>query len=502
MSRLTGALPLPLGTLSPHPDAARRLRHALLSNGYDAEALAHPLRLRTIAGASHHALDWRDMAGNDSPLTTLIELFGLGHAVERARAEAALAPLSLPDAVRAGFVQLDGERVISPWELLVEHDLFLLGDHPDRMTEGNVDFVGPVSNSARTLAYYTARTPVADALDLGTGSGIQALLAARHSGRVLGVDLNPRAASIAGVNGSLNELFNLEYRLGDWFEAVDPERVFGLVVANLPFLAAPQVVFRFAHGGLDPNELSRKIVRGAAERIADGGFAQILTTWTRGVDEDRMGAVRGFVEGTGCDALVLAHGYDEPQGYAAEQAGWMASHDEKRYGELLAQWLHYYRRTGADAIEYGLISLRRSVTGRPWLRAIDVPRMYSGQRGDHVERMFAGNDYAESLSGDDELLSGCFRLLDEHRVTQSSRHEAGGYQQEPTEIELTPDRGYTATVAPEASAVLFSMSDAERLGESVARVAADLGVEEAPLRHTTARAVEDLLRRGMALPVG
>ncbi len=487
----------PLGTLTLHPEATRRLRHALQSNGYDDEGLGVPVSLRSLAGGAGPAIDWLEIADNDEPLTGLVELFVFGRPVAPDRARAALSPLALEDALRAGFVEPSGDQVISPWEVMPHDGLLLLGDHPDRMTPGNVDFVGTVSNSARTLAGHTLRAPVARTLDLGTGSGVQALLAARHSRRVLGVDLNPRAALIARVNGYLAELTNASYEVGDWFDAVPADETFDLVVGNLPFIAAPQVVYRFAHGGLDPNELSRRVVRGSAERLADGGFAQILTSWTRRASDDPLATVGGFVDGTGCDALLLHQGSAHAAIYAAEQCSWLAPGDRERYAELMGSWLDYYRRAGAEVIDYGLLTLRRSGGRTPWLHAIDVPRTPQATGGEHITAAFAGNDVLAATAGDEELLGGRFALADGLRVTQSSRLLADGYQQDPTTLALEPDVGYDATVSVQATPVVFSLSPAETLGETVARVAAATGLEEPGLRAEAAAAVRDLLQLGM-----
>ena len=61
-----------------------------------------------------------------------------------------------------------------------------------------------VSPPARVLAWLTVRTPVERALDLGTGNGHQALLAARHAGTSPAVDINPRALRFAEFNAVLN----------------------------------------------------------------------------------------------------------------------------------------------------------------------------------------------------------------------------------------------------------------------------------------------------------
>jgi ribosomal protein L11 methyltransferase len=52
--------------------------------------------------------------------------------------------------------------------------------------------------------------------DLGTGSGILALAAKRFgAGRVTGIDIDPRAISIAKANAHLNKIDNADFRLGD-----------------------------------------------------------------------------------------------------------------------------------------------------------------------------------------------------------------------------------------------------------------------------------------------
>jgi SAM-dependent methyltransferase len=73
------------------------------------------------------------------------------------------------------------------------------------------------------------------ALDLGTGSGIGAIFAARLGYRVVGVDLNSAAVRCARLNVMLNQLeARVEIRSGDLFAPVAGER-FDLVLFNPPF---------------------------------------------------------------------------------------------------------------------------------------------------------------------------------------------------------------------------------------------------------------------------
>src|SRR5579871_3877988 len=94
----------------------------------------------------------------------------------------------------------------------------------------------------RTGAYFArclARPALlagADVLDMGTGSGVCALVAARHARRVVAVDINPAAVRCAQLNALMNQLqARIDVRHGDLFAPVAGER-FDFVLFNPPFV--------------------------------------------------------------------------------------------------------------------------------------------------------------------------------------------------------------------------------------------------------------------------
>ncbi|MDB6157407.1 MAG: methylase [Gammaproteobacteria bacterium] len=100
----------------------------------------------------------------------------------------------------------------------------------------------------------------AEVLDMGTGSGVCAVFAARHARRVVAVDINPAAVRCATLNALMNHLeHRIEVRHGDLFAPVETER-FDLILFNPPFVRgtpqddrdrawrATDVVERFAAG--------------------------------------------------------------------------------------------------------------------------------------------------------------------------------------------------------------------------------------------------------------
>lgn len=82
---------------------------------------------------------------------------------------------------------------------------------------------------------FAPAVPNARLLDLGTGSGLGAIVAARLGYQVIGVDLNPEAVRCARLNALLNRVEDsVEIRHGDLFAPVIAEQ-FSLILFNPPF---------------------------------------------------------------------------------------------------------------------------------------------------------------------------------------------------------------------------------------------------------------------------
>lgn len=77
-------------------------------------------------------------------------------------------------------------------------------------------------------------------LELGTGCGLLAILAAKAGARVLATDVNLTALKCARKNARAHDVKKrIEFRLGDLFEPVNDER-FDLIIFNPPYLPVPR----------------------------------------------------------------------------------------------------------------------------------------------------------------------------------------------------------------------------------------------------------------------
>ncbi len=128
---------------------------------------------------------------------------------------------------------------------------------------------------ARTIAAHPRfDQPGMLALDLGCGSGVVSVFAARRGARVIAADINPAAVRCARLNALLNGVeAQVEAREGDLFGPVEDDK-FDLVIFNPPFfLGQPQNALDYAWRG---ETVFERFATGLRERLRVGGSAWIL----------------------------------------------------------------------------------------------------------------------------------------------------------------------------------------------------------------------------------
>ncbi|ASJ08429.1 protoporphyrinogen oxidase [Thermococcus siculi] len=123
------------------------------------------------------------------------------------------------------------------------------------------------------------------ALDVGTGTGIIALLMARRARKVLGVDINPIAVELARENARINGIENVEFRVSDLFENVSGK--FDVITFNAPYLPGePEEPIDLALvGGETGREVLDRFIYEVPDYLKPGGTAQIVQSSITGVEE-------------------------------------------------------------------------------------------------------------------------------------------------------------------------------------------------------------------------
>jgi release factor glutamine methyltransferase len=115
--------------------------------------------------------------------------------------------------------------------------------------------------------------PEAEVLDMGTGSGVCAVIAARYARHVVAVDINPEAVRCAGINALLNHVeHKIDIRQGDLFAPLK-ER-FDVVLFNPPFLLGTPRDDR--DRAWRSNDVAERFAAGLDAHLKPDGFALVL----------------------------------------------------------------------------------------------------------------------------------------------------------------------------------------------------------------------------------
>ncbi len=114
----------------------------------------------------------------------------------------------------------------------------------------------------------------ATVLDLGTGSGVLAVAAARSARSVVAVDINPAAVRCARINALLNGVEDrVEVREGDLFDPVSGER-FDVVLCNPPFYRGePRMPL---DGALFSTDFAERFSGALSLHLTPQGFALVV----------------------------------------------------------------------------------------------------------------------------------------------------------------------------------------------------------------------------------
>jgi len=334
-------------------DRLHALRAVLDQAGYESKAV----RDRVGDG------DWLDgqvarLRLTDSPLDVLVRLFTLGAPVGLDVVD----PSTLEVIEPLGLVRRRAGS-LEPLVAIATHGaLRLLGDVDVDAAHQADDHVRALSFSSEICDQLTIRMPVAAALDLGCGSGVQALLAAVHADHVLAVDVNPRACAFTRRNAVLNGCGNVEVREGSWFEPVGGER-FDLIVANIPFVISTERRWLHRDSDTEGDGLTASIAGGLLPHLREGGFATMTASWFDGAP------IATWV-GSGADIGVVTARSLDPLAHAVLWGG---------------------EPVGSRSIHEGTFVVRRREHDGGSLHHAGLDAPHAGRAAEHVRAMFAAS---------------------------------------------------------------------------------------------------------------
>ncbi|MHB1063668.1 MAG: DUF7059 domain-containing protein [Georgenia sp.] len=461
---------------------------------------------------------------------TLLRAFMLGDDVTRAELDRALPATGSAGAERLGLVRAAGQDDHDGVRALVDLRPYAATDAGGTAqwwvasdlgelatgTALHAEHVLGIGGASRTLAQITVRTPAHSTLDLGTGCGVQALHATRHSDHVVATDISRRALGFAAFNAALaGECLDL--RSGSLLDPVAGEE-FDLVVSNPPFVITPAAAYdaglpllEYRDGERGGDDLVRELVAGVGDHLAPGGVAQLLGNWEHHSGQDWRDRVAAWLP-DGLDAWVVQREVQDPAEYVElwlRDGGMRPEVDRAGYEAVYAAWLADFAARGVDGVGFGYVLLHRPDGGRrPWRRVEEVTGAVRQPVGAHLAEVLAVRAWLAGLGVEDETGPAGLALLVRERllvlpdVTEERFLTPGGA--DPQVVLLRQGGGLGRTVRPGTLlAGAVGACDGElTLGQIVAGLATLLEVPADDVAAEVLPAARDLLVDGFLRPAG
>jgi len=143
-------------------------------------------------------------------------------------------------------------------------------------------------------------------LEIGTGTGIIAVIVSRKCSKVTATDINPQAIDCTARNIITNKAYNVELRKGDLFEPVQDEK-FDLILFNTPYLPTSEEervdeeLDAAWDGGEDGRKIIDRFLTDVKDHLNPGGRVQLVQS-----SLSDIGQTIKKLEDMGLDASVTA----------------------------------------------------------------------------------------------------------------------------------------------------------------------------------------------------
>ena len=131
----------------------------------------------------------------------------------------------------------------------------------------------------------------AEVIDVGTGSGFLAVLAAENAANVFALDVNPYAIRCAKANSVLSSVDSkIDFLQADLLTALNSKAKFDLILFNAPYLPseaheAESWIGRSWAGGINGREVVDRFITQVPTHLMHGGRVLLMQSTLTGVEE-------------------------------------------------------------------------------------------------------------------------------------------------------------------------------------------------------------------------
>jgi len=424
----TQTIPLRLGAPETFATVRELLRRANFTEAAICERLGITGFHKFGSAGAHGCIG----AGMSTAFDALVRIFLDLGAVSRAEAVEVLGAAEVAALEELGLLCASPENagnVVSPVGLAPTRGLWLVSDCGGDLAglAGDVVYPAILENTQDFLSMIPT-TRCEKFLDLGAGTGVAALLAAKDfAGHAWACDITERASVFAEFNRRLNGLENVTVDRGDLYEPVGKLQ-FDRIVTHPPYVPVSKPTCVFRDGGDDGEQIIRRIVEGLPEYLAPGGRFYALTLVSDRQGEAAEARVRGWLgaaEGE-FDIAMIAETAREPFDFIGR-----AMQKGTHYPEELQYWSSVYRSLQVKYLVYGCIVVQRHAAPR---EAFTV-RVQKGARSGAAETVWALDWNTAAAGVEPEVLLGS-RLRLSPELNLAVLHKMRGGSLAPAEFLL------------------------------------------------------------------
>jgi hypothetical protein len=495
------------------PEGARLVREVLIGAGYTHEQFRRNPTLREVPSRRLGNLPALvERTRDPSLLNALIRLYFLGVPVETQSIAGQIPQIVLLLMLESGILSRDGSRLTANVMLTPCDEFYFAADPAARMeSPGAADMVLWPNPTSRLLQMLTIRRPTGATLDLGSGNGMQGILAAPFSRHITTTDLNPRAEEFTAFNASLNGIDGVECLTGDTFETVKG-RKFDLILANPPFFVTPSSGTMYCENNLELDKYCERVIREAPAFLNEGGYLQMVFEWVQMSGQLWQDRLSGWLHDNGCDAWVLRSYARDAPSYAQERIGKLWQEPPAKSPQSPAvkfeEWMEYYRARGVEEVHGGVLSMRRRSPAL-WIRSEenqirieDMPVDPTGPFGDCVLETLATQEALARSQSDEQLLRLKPRLAPDAQLQNHFSVSAGKWVPESTTIARTKGVPSALSVEPQVAEFLVRCDGTMTLRELSEDLASAVQLDPAAVEKQCCAIVRKLAERRLILLVG
>ena len=286
--------PIRLGT----EEQFSRLRDLLCAIGYVEKSMEGHFSLRHV-GEAEFEVEPR-VTEKSNALALLAGLFLQGKSSDWNEAQKALGQELANLLNDLGLVELQNGRCIATVAMYATGGLFVVSDRwcgvDGQKFVPPTDVVYPaVLGTTRGYLAMIPATPCKTFLELCSGTGIAALLAAKHGAeQSFAFDISGRSVHFAEFNRRLNGLPNVTNAQGDLYSPADG-RKFDRIVAHPPYVPVLEPRFIFYDGGPDGEQITRRMIQELPNYLESGGLFICVSLGSDRADDPFEARVRRWL---------------------------------------------------------------------------------------------------------------------------------------------------------------------------------------------------------------